>query len=93
MVLILPLKGACQERAPFACPHTCAVVRLASGSHPPHGHLRDPGLDREGPSVRQIGEWAGLSSTSSVAYQLGRLEARGLISRTGHRWRSCRLST
>ncbi|MFD7498661.1 hypothetical protein ACFV8T_41290 [Streptomyces sp. NPDC059832] len=44
-------------------------------------------------SVRQIGEKVGLSSTSSVAYQLGRLEARGLISRTGHRWRSCRLST
>ncbi|MEV6750068.1 MarR family transcriptional regulator [Streptomyces sp. NPDC058322] len=47
----------------------------------------------ESPSVRQIGERVGLSSTSSVAYQLGRLEARGLISRTGHRWRSCRLST
>ncbi|MCX5165904.1 hypothetical protein OOK39_44630 [Streptomyces sp. NBC_00264] len=45
----------------------------------------------ESPSVRQIGEKVGLSSTSSVAYQLGRLEARGLISRTGHRWRSCRL--
>ncbi|WP_329204505.1 hypothetical protein OG893_00165 [Streptomyces sp. NBC_01696] len=33
----------------------------------------------------------GLASTGSVAYQLGRLEAQGLISRTGHRWRSCRL--
>ncbi|MCX4902379.1 hypothetical protein [Streptomyces sp. NBC_00892] len=30
----------------------------------------------ESPSVRQIGERVGLSSTSSVAYQLGRLEAR-----------------
>ncbi|MFJ8856325.1 LexA family protein [Streptomyces sp. NPDC102437] len=47
----------------------------------------------ESPSVRQIGERVGLSSTSSVAYQLGRLEARGLISRTGHCWRSCRLTT
>ncbi|MFE3159171.1 hypothetical protein [Streptomyces sp. NPDC059221] len=47
----------------------------------------------ESPSVRQIGERVGLSSTSPVAYQLGRLEARGLISRTGYRWRSCRLST
>ncbi|MFD5503739.1 LexA family protein [Streptomyces sp. NPDC127061] len=47
----------------------------------------------ESPSVRQIGERVGLSTTSSVAYQLGRLEARRLISRTGHRWRSCRLST
>ncbi|MFE7113430.1 LexA family protein [Streptomyces sp. NPDC057575] len=45
----------------------------------------------ESPSVRQIGERVGLFSTSSVAYQLGRLEARGLISRAGHRWRSCRL--
>ncbi|MCX4852104.1 hypothetical protein [Streptomyces sp. NBC_00893] len=47
----------------------------------------------ESPSVRQIGERGGLSSTSSVAYRLGLLEARGLISRTGHRWCSCRLST
>ncbi|MFB7531438.1 hypothetical protein ACFC0C_24965 [Streptomyces sp. NPDC056178] len=47
----------------------------------------------ESPSVRQIGERVGLSSTSSVAYQLGRLGARGLISRAGHRWRSCCLST
>jgi len=47
----------------------------------------------ESPSVRQIGERVGLSTTSSVAYQLGRLEARGLISRTGHRWHSCCLST
>ncbi|MFJ2709030.1 LexA family protein [Streptomyces sp. NPDC087428] len=45
----------------------------------------------EGPSIRQIGERVGLSSSSSVAYQLGRLEALGLISRTGHRWRSCHL--
>ncbi|MFE7112748.1 MarR family transcriptional regulator [Streptomyces sp. NPDC057575] len=42
----------------------------------------------ERPSVRQIAERVGLSSTSSVAYQLGRLEDRGLISRTGHRRRS-----
>lgn len=45
----------------------------------------------EGPTVRQIGERVGLSSTSSVAYQLGRLEALGLISRSTRRWRSCRL--
>ncbi|WP_329030882.1 MULTISPECIES: MarR family transcriptional regulator [unclassified Streptomyces] len=37
----------------------------------------------EGPSVREIGARVGLSSTSSVAYQLGRLEELGLISRTG----------
>ncbi|MEU9200411.1 winged helix DNA-binding protein [Streptomyces sp. DT224] len=47
----------------------------------------------EGPSIRQIGERVGLSSSSSVAYQLGRLETLGLISRTGRRWRSCRLGT
>ncbi|MGQ4339904.1 MarR family transcriptional regulator [[Kitasatospora] papulosa] len=45
----------------------------------------------EAPTVREIGARVGLASTGSVAYQLGRLEARGLISRTGHRWRSCRL--
>jgi len=47
----------------------------------------------EGPTIRQIGPRAGLSSTSSVAYRLGRLEARGLSSRTGHGWRSCRLGS
>ncbi|MFC9754700.1 hypothetical protein [Streptomyces sp. NPDC056921] len=47
----------------------------------------------EDPSVRQIGGRVGLSSTSSVAYRLGRLEDRGLISRIGRRRRSCRLST
>lgn len=45
----------------------------------------------EGPSVRQIGARVGLSSTSSVAYQLGRLEDLGYISRAGRRWRTCRL--
>ncbi|MFE4695429.1 hypothetical protein ACFRH6_35930 [Streptomyces sp. NPDC056749] len=45
----------------------------------------------EAPSVREIGARVGLASTASVAYRLGRLEARGLISRTGHPWRSCRL--
>ncbi|MEV7060835.1 hypothetical protein AB0N95_35945 [Streptomyces microflavus] len=47
-----------------------------------HGH---------GPTVREIGTRVGLSSTSSVAYQLAQLEKRGLISRTGREWSSCRL--
>ncbi|MFD3415875.1 LexA family transcriptional regulator [Streptomyces cyaneofuscatus] len=45
----------------------------------------------QGPTVRQIGARVGLSSTSSVAYQLGQLEGRGLISRTGRGWNSCRI--
>jgi repressor LexA len=45
----------------------------------------------EGPSVRQSGALVGLSSTSSVAYHLDRLDEQGLISRTGRRWRSVRL--
>ncbi|MEW1583704.1 winged helix DNA-binding protein [Streptomyces microflavus] len=47
-----------------------------------HGH---------GPTIREIGARVGLSSTSSVAYQLRQLEERGLISRTGREWSSCRL--
>ncbi|WP_324606918.1 hypothetical protein [Streptomyces griseus] len=47
-----------------------------------HGHGHGHGRGH-GPTVREIGERVGLSSTSSVAHQLGRLEARGLISRTG----------
>lgn len=35
----------------------------------------------EGPTIREIGQQVGLSSTSSTAYQLGRLEQHGLISR------------
>ncbi|MFJ9638655.1 LexA family protein [Streptomyces sp. NPDC101178] len=47
----------------------------------------------EGPTIRQIGAGVGLSSTSSVAYQLSQLEKRGLISRTGRDWSSCRLES
>ncbi|KIF67162.1 hypothetical protein HY68_36325 [Streptomyces sp. AcH 505] len=47
----------------------------------------------KGPSIRQIGKRVRLSSTSSVAYHLGRLEERGLISRTGRRRCSCRLGS
>ncbi|MFB7049559.1 hypothetical protein ACFCX7_25815 [Streptomyces microflavus] len=57
-------------------------------------HAADPVLDhraRRRPTIRQIGASVGLSSTSSVAYQLGQLEKRGLISRTGRDWSSCRL--
>ncbi|MEW1724727.1 winged helix DNA-binding protein [Streptomyces sp. NPDC093109] len=45
----------------------------------------------EGPSIRQIGERVGLSSTSSVAYQLKQLERLRLISRDGRHWRTVRL--
>lgn len=45
----------------------------------------------ESPTDREIGARVGLASTSPVAYQLGRLGARGLTSPAGHRWRSCRL--
>jgi SOS-response transcriptional repressor LexA len=44
----------------------------------------------EGPSIREIGREVGLSSTSSVAYQLRRMEERGLLSRT--RWTFARKS-
>jgi hypothetical protein len=37
----------------------------------------------ESPSVREIGQSVGLSSTGSVAYQLGQLEAAGAIDRGG----------
>ncbi|MEU0393600.1 hypothetical protein ABZ208_12615 [Streptomyces sp. NPDC006208] len=41
----------------------------------------------EWPTIREIGWQVGLSSTSSVAYQLERLEQPGAISRSGRRWR------
>ncbi|MER5853654.1 hypothetical protein ABT126_43895 [Streptomyces sp. NPDC002012] len=34
-----------------------------------------------------------MTSTSSVHYQLGHLEERGLVRRTARRWRSCRLGS
>ncbi|MFW3469918.1 LexA family protein [Streptomyces microflavus] len=60
-----------------------AVVRSWIIEHG-HGH---------GPTIREIGARVGLSSTSSVAYQLAQLEKRGLISRTGREWSSCRLES
>ncbi|MFD7442041.1 LexA family protein [Streptomyces sp. NPDC059909] len=44
----------------------------------------------EGPTLREIGHRVGLSSPSSVAYQLGQLEEHGVIARSGRRRRSCR---
>ncbi|MFE7793847.1 hypothetical protein [Streptomyces sp. NPDC057460] len=56
--------------------------------------IRNSIIERgEGPTMRQIGECVGLSGTGSIAYQLGRLEALGLISRSGRRGCSCRLGT
>ncbi|MGW5276244.1 LexA family protein [Streptomyces sp. NPDC004044] len=46
----------------------------------------------DAPTVREIGQRVGLSSSGSVAYQLGRLEKLGLISRNGRHRRSCRLT-
>ncbi|MFI2116645.1 hypothetical protein ACH489_19460 [Streptomyces rubiginosohelvolus] len=57
-----------------------AVMAVIRSSLAERGH---------GPTVREIGARVGLSSTSSVAHQLGRLEARGLIARTGRDWSTC----
>ncbi|WP_399025884.1 LexA family protein [Streptomyces sp. CS-7] len=59
-----------------------AITRLIRSWITEHG---------EGPTIRQIGASVGLSSTSSVAYQLPQLEKRGLISRTGRDWSSRQL--
>ena len=45
------------------------------------------------PSMREIGEAVGLSSTSSVAYQLGVLEKEGHLSREARRPRTAALRT
>ncbi|MFD3920175.1 hypothetical protein [Streptomyces sp. NPDC058595] len=47
----------------------------------------------EAPSVRELGACVGLSSTSSVVYQLARLEEQRLINRRDRRWRSIRLGS
>ncbi|MFJ2154473.1 hypothetical protein ACIOHB_37770 [Streptomyces microflavus] len=61
-----------------------AIMRVIRSSIFEHG---------QAPTIRQIGERVGLSSTSSVAYQLGRLEEWGLITRTGRGWKSCYLGS
>ncbi|MFJ9656186.1 LexA family protein [Streptomyces microflavus] len=61
-----------------------AIMRLIRSWIIEHGEV---------PTIRQIGASVGLSSTSSVAYQLGQLEERGLISRTGRDWSSCQLES
>ncbi|MEV7197360.1 hypothetical protein AB0N81_37000 [Streptomyces sp. NPDC093510] len=53
-------------------------------------HILDQG---EAPSVREIGRAVGLSSPSSVLYQLRRLEQAGAVVRaSGTGWRDYRLS-
>ncbi|WP_030935191.1 hypothetical protein [Streptomyces sp. NRRL B-24720] len=55
--------------------------------------IRDAIADTgDAPTICEIGRRVGLSSTGSVAYQLGCLEKLGLISRNGRHWRSCRLT-
>ncbi|MDT0307306.1 winged helix-turn-helix transcriptional regulator [Streptomyces sp. DSM 44917] len=44
------------------------------------------------PTIRELGQAVGLSSPSSVLYQLRRLEEQGIVRRTGRRWRSYGLS-
>ncbi|MFD6982242.1 LexA family protein [Streptomyces sp. NPDC059956] len=55
------------------------VLEAVSGYIETHGR---------GPTVREIGVMAGLSSTSSVAYQLSQLEAGGLLVRATRSWSS-----
>src|SRR5512133_1030244 len=47
-------------------------------------------VDRRGypPSLREIGEWVGLTSPSSVAHQLAALERKGYIRRDPNRPRA-----
>lgn len=45
-----------------------------------------------GPTIREIGVMAGLSSSSSVAYQLAQLEAGGLLVRGTRSWSSVELT-
>ncbi|MGW0905067.1 LexA family protein [Streptomyces sp. NPDC002853] len=53
-------------------------------------HIVDHG---EAPSVREIGAAVGLSSPSSVLYQLRRLEQAGAVARArGTGWRDYRLT-
>lgn len=48
-------------------------------------HMRQQGYP---PSVREIGEAVGLTSTSSVAHQLGALQAKGFLRRDANRPRA-----
>ncbi|WSA81718.1 hypothetical protein OG930_43235 [Streptomyces sp. NBC_01799] len=55
--------------------------------------IRDAIADTgDAPTIREISRRVGLPSIGQVAYQLGRLEKLGLISRDGRHWRSCRLT-
>ncbi|MFE4925378.1 LexA family protein [Streptomyces sp. NPDC056661] len=52
-------------------------------------HIAETG---EAPTVREIGAAVGLSSSSSVLYQLRRLEQAGDLARERYRSRSVRMS-
>ncbi|WP_327258238.1 LexA family protein [Streptomyces sp. NBC_01244] len=53
-------------------------------------HIEEHG---QGPSIRELGPAVGLSSSSSVAFQLTQLEQRGLLTRRTRDWSSVRLTT
>ncbi|MFD8474824.1 hypothetical protein ACFV2E_22645 [Streptomyces globisporus] len=72
-------RGVSREPRPLTIRQE-AVMEVIRSSLTQRGH---------GPTVREIGERVGLSSTSSVAHQLGQLESRGLITRTGRGWTTC----
>ncbi|MEV7238060.1 hypothetical protein AB0N06_30170 [Streptomyces sp. NPDC051020] len=70
-----------------------SVERLTARQESVLRVIRDAIADTgDAPTIREIGRRVGLSSSGSVACQLGRLESLGLISRSERRWRSCRLA-
>ncbi|MGW6275663.1 LexA family protein [Streptomyces sp. NPDC055060] len=83
---------------------TCAAAPRTShdpelvGHHRPAAsrpvlHPRPHPRPRPGPSIREIGRAVGLSSPSSVHYQLRRLEQAGVVVRaSGTGWRDYRLN-
>ncbi|MFB6428482.1 hypothetical protein ACFCXC_31710 [Streptomyces microflavus] len=73
---------------PPSPPDTGSASRILGTGSPRGSTTKPPAADRT-----QIGASIGLSSTSSVAYQLAQLEERGLISRTGRDWSSCQLES
>lgn len=68
---------------PYMTPRQRAIVDFIRDFSGDHGYP---------PSVREIGHWVGLSSTSSVHHQLRRLEDLGVLVRVENRSRAVTLA-
>ena len=64
-------------------PHEKRIARIIRASYEEHGYP---------PTMRELAVSYGCASAGNIAYHIGRMEARGLITREKGKWRSMKLA-